>query len=132
MYESFSEMKFKITKIVGDGNCLFRAVSCYEYKHRRFYFRLRERAVEEIFRKWDVNKYFVDNGYDDIEENYMRKVSYCEEMLKLGTYGATVEISSLASILNIDFHLYHRQEADGISDQKLSIIYTKSCIMYHV
>lgn len=100
-------MKFKRTKVKGDGNCLFRAVSSFLYGHERFFFRLRERAVTEIYNKWNSYCNYLDV---DHPEN-VRKTPYCRDMAKNGTYATTVEIMALSEVLKVTFHVFHIDEA---------------------
>ncbi len=43
---------FRRIKITGDGNCLFRAVSQFLYRHQNQHKELREEAVSYIYTHW--------------------------------------------------------------------------------
>lgn len=100
LYERYS--------IIGDGNCLFRAVSLYMYGTQENHMTLRFKAVTYLREHWkDVKNHLV------IDRERMRdEEMYCREMETYGTYGTSVECFALSEVLQRNMVIF-LQERNG-------------------
>lgn len=88
------------TSIVGDGNCMFRAVSCALYDNQNWYKNLRERAVG----------YIIENPalfLDDIENfNNQSLEDYCAFMSVDRNWGDEIMIYAMALCEDLSITVY--------------------------
>lgn len=94
-----------VRQIVGDGNCLFRAIS-YEVtlseEHHAFFRAaacsiLRDERYSSMFEAAHIPRQMSVNNYINVTN-----------MEKLGTWGTDVEIFALATLLNTKIVVYYR------------------------
>lgn len=84
--------KFCIDKIIGDGNCLFRAVSKSLFGSENFHDQVRQDTVSFMRRNEAVFRRYIDG---DIEK-------HMEDMKRLATWGTEAEIFAMASLYSRD------------------------------
>lgn len=105
---------FVRAEIIGDGSCLFRAVSLYIYGHQNHHKQIREESLEYIDLNWSELQDYVL-----IEDDQMRNMeNYKSYMAKTTTYGTSLEILALSETRKLNFHIYHKQrrtKADEIA-----------------
>ncbi|KAK6630193.1 hypothetical protein RUM43_004953 [Polyplax serrata] len=115
IYERFS--------IVGDGNCLFRAVSLYLYGTQEYHMMLRYKAVNYLREHWrDVKNHLVID-----RERLRDEDRYCTEMETYGTHGTSVECFALSEILqrNVVIYLQGRSSSRIIRPKTRPIIISR-------
>ncbi|CAG9760953.1 unnamed protein product [Ceutorhynchus assimilis] len=99
---------YTLSDIVGDGSCLFRAVSMYLYGHQKCHEQLKKIALGYIKENWSV---LQDHAL--IENDRMRDIEiYYENMKKTSVYGTSLEILALSETLSINFHINTRPEPE--------------------
>lgn len=91
-----NKKNFRIKKIIGDGNCLFRAISDQVYGTEDNHQIIREKCVEFIILKKNFFKDFIDGDFDE----------YVEEKKHLGEWGDDVEIEALSEIYFRPIEIY--------------------------
>src|SRR5438552_1562077 len=79
----------EIVPIIGDGNCLFRAVSFCMYGTQNFHQDVRAAVVQNVIQKWSFYENFLE-GVDRTE--------YEKFMGQNGEYGGEVELHSIADV----------------------------------
>ncbi|EEB14010.1 conserved hypothetical protein [Pediculus humanus corporis] len=85
---------FERHPIIGDGNCLFRAISLYLYGTQDHHMLLRYKAVAYLREHWkDVKNHLVID-----RERLRDEDRYCREMETYGTYGTSVECFALSEL----------------------------------
>ncbi|GAA5942983.1 OTU domain-containing protein [Sporobolomyces koalae] len=82
--------------ILGDGNCLFRALSDQMFGSPNHHLQLREQICGELDERGDRYRLFVDE--DDYQGGWQ---GYVREMKQPGTYGTNIELSAFV-------HLFQR------------------------
>ena len=93
---------FEIHEVVGDGNCLFRAVSLYLFGTEDEHMTVRHDAVSYVRRNWkDLHEHLVIT-----DPNLKDQRSYCYYMRQEKTYGTSVEILALSEVHELNFNLY--------------------------
>lgn len=97
----------KIINIVGDGACLFRAISFHLFGTQNYNFEVRKQIVEYVLIYWDN---FSILSQDENGDNYKTKEEYKKEMLKKNTYGSICELAAAANIYKLVFEVYRNNE----------------------
>ncbi len=54
--------------IEGDGNCLFRAVSLYLYRHQNCHMKIRSESVDYVRKNWNSFKNFIFVENEDLKD----------------------------------------------------------------
>ncbi|KAI5195271.1 cysteine proteinase [Aureobasidium subglaciale] len=123
--------------ILGDGNCLFHALSDQLYGHQKEHQVIRSRVIGYMREHADYYKQFIDAqpgggtrrnpkrknvgsfsavaaapSEADIDHTFQ---NHLERMAKGGTYGDNMEISAFSSAYNVDVKIYQRDFAYMIS-----------------
>ncbi|CAF4377123.1 unnamed protein product, partial [Rotaria sp. Silwood2] len=91
--EQLSFIGLKKFKILGDGNCFFRAISHQLHRNQSAHSMIRSEAI----------KYLIENKNDFsqfIDETYLTIDNYIEQMSKYGTYADHIVITATAFIIN--------------------------------
>lgn len=116
-FEFFSFLKnqgFILTKIQGDGNCMFRAIADLvvnnEDKHKHY----RELAVQYISLKKEHFQSFLTTNEGSIQQ-------YLDTMSKNAVWGGHIELLALSAALNRSIYVYNdKQECNIIKNQSPS------------
>ncbi|KAF4308754.1 Ovarian tumor otubain [Botryosphaeria dothidea] len=142
-------------EILGDGNCLFNALSDQLYGHQAAHREIRERTVEYMRDHASEFKAFISvnpgggvrrnpkrknvGAYstpynqqapteEEIEQTFQR---HLETMAKGGTWGDNVEVQAFARAFDVTVKIYHRDFAYYVTpfqdEQKRTIVH----IAYH-
>ncbi|EGG00290.1 uncharacterized protein MELLADRAFT_118089 [Melampsora larici-populina 98AG31] len=90
--EQLGKMGLYLSNTMGDGNCLFRALSDQSFGHEDLHDRIRQEVCDYLERNVEKYKDFVDT---DEEESWETRLM---EMRKLGTYGGHLELSAFANL----------------------------------
>lgn len=142
-------------EILGDGNCLFNALSDQLYGHQQAHWEIRERTVEYMRDHASEFKAFISvNPGGGVRRNPKRKnvgaysTPYSQQapteeqidetfnrhldtMAKGGTWGDNVEVQAFARAYNVTVKIYHRDFAYYVTpfhdEQKRIIVH----IAYH-
>ena len=124
--EQVSQLGFQMKPIVGDGHCLFRAVSsCLaslgkeEYNKADSYMDLRKLCADEIRSKPDF--YLPFSSYQTKEE--LEK--HCDIIEKTAEWGDALEVSALANALHLTIIVHSlglppQKYGDGASEINIS------------
>ena len=86
-----------IIPIIGDGNCLFRSISCFVYGTEDLYARVRREIYNEVVLR--------SNNYPGLVLKLVQSMhinEYIPHMKENGFFGGELEISIAASIYNIN------------------------------
>lgn len=90
--EQLAQMGLYAAHTLGDGNCLFRALSDQMFGMPEEHARIRQEVCDYLERNEQRYRAFVDT---DEEESWERRLV---EMRKLGTYGGHLELSAFANL----------------------------------
>lgn len=96
-----------VISIVGDGACLFRAISYVLYGDENSAEEIREQIVEHVVTHWDE---FVIQTYDRSGNNYSSAEDYFAEMSLNYTYGSACELTAAGQIYPYLFEVYRDGE----------------------
>ena len=100
---------FRIRRIVGDGNCLFRAISLYVHNTQERHIELRSDAVLYVRRHWnELKDHLLLRPGESSDQR-----SYVYRMRQAGTYGTSVEILAMSEILKQNFVIYAEDHKIG-------------------
>lgn len=144
------------SSILGDGNCLFNALSDQLYGHQNEHHTIRSRVIEYMRNHAAYYKQFIDvHPGGGIRRNPKRKNAgaysspanvappseadidrvfegHLQSMARGGTYGDNMEISAFSSAFDVDVKIYQRDFAYMVSgggdESKRSVAH----IAYHV
>uniref|UniRef100_A0A7S3LQP4 Ubiquitin thioesterase OTU n=1 Tax=Aplanochytrium stocchinoi TaxID=215587 RepID=A0A7S3LQP4_9STRA len=112
--------RFQVFKVTGDGSCLFRSVAAgytllhkrnemkLDYKreeHEKMSYKLRQKAVEELVKRKDEVKWFVEGDFD----------TYVENMKNKNVWGGETELIMLTHVLKHPIAVYMHEENDESS-----------------
>ena len=88
-----------VIQIIGDGNCLFRAISyCVYNKEQKFFRIVRKTVVDHIVREWSkFCDYIVGQDSPEVYKEYMNTN---------GQNGTCVEIQAATEVYNITIQVY--------------------------
>ncbi|KAK5648188.1 hypothetical protein RI129_003080 [Pyrocoelia pectoralis] len=92
-----------VVPIVGDGACLFRAISYLIYGTQEMSIEVRKSIVRYVSDNWD--NYSVIS-HDRNGDNYSTSAEYIAEMLQPSTYGSLCELLAAGQIFNFVFEVY--------------------------
>lgn len=94
-------------KILGDGNCLFRAFSYFLYNTQEKHRNVRLKIVSYILSNWDFYQPFIigDESYNQI---LLNQNAYKVYMSTDSKYGGEVEIQAFVNKYNIYVEVHHR------------------------
>ncbi|KAK5165067.1 uncharacterized protein LTR77_009164 [Saxophila tyrrhenica] len=150
-----SSLGLYAANIVGDGNCLFNALSDQIYGDQNQHSAIRARVIEYMREHGDYYKQFIDvNPGGGIRRNPKRKnagaysspanyvppsadeidrvfQSHLQTMARGGVYGDNMEISAFSSAFSIDVKIYQRDFAYMISGSGDGVQRQVAHIAYH-
>ncbi|XP_019262688.1 PREDICTED: OTU domain-containing protein 5-like isoform X1 [Nicotiana attenuata] len=86
----------EVKKMLGDGNCLFRAVADQVYGDSEAYDLVRQMCIDYMERERDHFSQFITEGF----------TSYCKRKRRDKVYGNNVEIQALCEMYNRPIHIY--------------------------
>ena len=91
---------FLIKKVVGDGNCMFRAFSDQIYGSEKYHNVLREKCMDYLVVQKRFFEQFIEGDFD----------SYINEKRKNGIWGDDIELEALSEIYNRPIEIYSGSE----------------------
>ena len=97
--ENISNMNLFIKDIVGDGNCMFRAISDQVYGSEEKYDLLRQKCIDYLLIERDFFEQFVEGGKNGFDE-------YINMKRKNGVWGDDIELQALSEIYNRPIEIY--------------------------
>ena len=97
--ENISNMNLFIKDIVGDGNCMFRAISDQVYGNEEKYDLLRQKCMDYLLIERDFFEQFVEGGKNGFDE-------YINMKRKNGVWGDDIELQALSEIYNRPIEIY--------------------------
>ena len=97
--ENISNMNLFIKDIVGDGNCMFRAISDQVYGSEEKYDLLRQKCMDYLLIERDFFEQFVEGGKNGFDE-------YINMKRKNGVWGDDIELQALSEIYNRPIEIY--------------------------
>ncbi|KAJ0973390.1 hypothetical protein J5N97_021349 [Dioscorea zingiberensis] len=86
----------EIKRMVGDGNCLFRAVADQVYGDPEAYDMARQMCIDYMERERDHFSQFITEGF----------TSYCKRKRRDQVYGNNTEIQAFSEMYNRPIHIY--------------------------
>lgn len=92
-----------IVSIIGDGACLFRAISYCIYGDQLLAREMREQIVEHVVDNWEE---FAVLSCDRFGNNYASAADYFADMSLLHTYGSLCELVAAGQIFPFVFEVY--------------------------
>ncbi|XP_071575058.1 uncharacterized protein [Temnothorax nylanderi] len=96
-----------IVPIIGDGACLFRALSYLMYNTQLMARDVREIIVSHVVDNWEE---FSIMSHDSLGNNYNSSSEYLDEMSKLFTYGGLCELVAAGQLFGFVFEVYRNGE----------------------
>ena len=91
---------FLIKKVVGDGNCMFRAFSDQVYGSEKYHNVLREKCMDYLVIQKRFFQEFIEGDFD----------CYINEKRKDGIWGDDIELEALSEIYNRPIEIYSGSE----------------------
>lgn len=101
-----SGKRFLRSDIVGDGSCLFRAISLYLYGSQDQHQQIRMSTTNYIHDNWPALKIYVVTN----DERSKDAQTYCQYMSQNSTYGTSLEIHAISENYYLNICVYLRQE----------------------
>ncbi|KAM0940394.1 putative ubiquitinyl hydrolase 1 [Dioscorea sansibarensis] len=86
----------EVKRMIGDGNCLFRAVADQVYGDPEAYDMARQMCVDYMERERDHFSQFITEGF----------TSYCKRKRRDKAYGNNAEIQAFSEMYNRPIHIY--------------------------
>ena len=93
---------FRKTKITGDGNCLFRAISKAMYNTEDEHIKLRKDAVKHIHESKEKYKPYIDTSFD----KHIQNMAHTDGLTE--SWGTEAEILALTEILQRSIEVYSK------------------------
>lgn len=87
---------YEVKKMMGDGNCLFRAVADQVYGDSELYDLVRQMCIDYMEQERDHFSQFITEGF----------TSYCKRKRRDKVYGNNVEIQVMCEMYNRPIHIY--------------------------
>lgn len=118
-----SEQQRSLDVIVGDGNCLFRAIAKELFGDQKHHVKLREILMDYITTNSNSFKQFLTS----CPEGGM--MEHCSRVRKLGTFATQVEIYAFSHFLNMPIYVY---TMTGLASTWKWLLYSPNRILkYH-
>lgn len=96
-----------IVPIIGDGACLFRAISYLMYDTQVMASEVREQIVSHVVANWEE---FAVLSHDSNGDNYSSATEYFADMSRPFTYGSLCELMAAAKLFPWIFEVYRNNE----------------------
>ncbi|KMQ94253.1 p87 vp80 [Lasius niger] len=96
-----------VVPIVGDGECLFRALSYVMYGNKNLGREVREQIVDHVVENWDE---FSIMSHDSDGNNYASADAYFDDMSRPYTYGGLCELTTAGQLFKLAFEVYRNGE----------------------
>lgn len=112
----------QIVKILGDGNCFFRAISYQIHKHEDSHFELRVQSMNYIRMNKTEFEDFLNTEYNNIDE-------YINRMSKLNTYADNLVIRATAIIIKRNIVIHRARDIPSListeqnTNEQVHIVY---------
>ena len=103
--EKLSTREPRVTKIKGDGNCLFRALCLAITGWETGHLKIRQLVCDHIQEVGPYSSRDSSEGPSYLQESGMRKDT---------VFGTDVEIFSAAQVLSTDIYVYHKYGTNGL------------------
>ncbi|XP_061343831.1 OVARIAN TUMOR DOMAIN-containing deubiquitinating enzyme 6-like isoform X2 [Gastrolobium bilobum] len=87
---------YEVKRMMGDGNCLFRAVADQVYGDSELYDLVRQMCIDYMEQERDHFSQFITEGF----------TSYCKRKRRDKVYGNNVEIQAMCEMYNRPIHMY--------------------------
>ena len=98
--------KIENVTVTGDGNCLYRCMSCYLYETEEKFNEIRMKIYSEAkSNKDNIKQFFLENNTDDIIVN-TKINTYIEKIKENKFYGGIIEISIFINLYKVNVSLY--------------------------
>ena len=114
--------------VLGDGNCLYRAISRSLCGNENLHTLIRLKTATEII----INRKYYDTGrrsyVDLINDNRIIVTDYkklVEDTLKLGSYSEMIHIYAISAVLNVPIRSYYPPQ---LQPELASDAYTKKVV----
>ncbi|XP_062621669.1 uncharacterized protein LOC134283235, partial [Saccostrea cucullata] len=91
-------------KIIGDGNCFFRAVSFSLANSEDFHYVIRNAVCEHIIENKELFQPFLRDGVESVQSHLSST-----QMSQEGSWATEVEIYATAHLLNVDIYTFSRE-----------------------
>ncbi|KAL1453548.1 hypothetical protein WDU94_009880 [Cyamophila willieti] len=117
--------KFIIHPILGDGNCLFRAISLRLFGTEEQHLIVRQQTVNYVEKEWHEFGSFIPVPPGSNSSTVAS--AYCASMRRPSTYGTEIELMAIAKSYNVSISVY-RSETAGKSSYSDDRTYTKQQI----
>lgn len=122
---------FLIKKVVGDGNCMFRAFSDQVYGSEKYHNVLREKCMDYLVVQKRFFQPFIEGDFD----------CYINEKRKDGIWGDDIELEALSEIYNRPIEIYsgsvkplrcfHEDKKLYLNNTNKGIVITPIRLSYH-
>ncbi len=100
--------EFNIENVIGDGNCLFRAISLFLYGHENCHGEIRKEVVKYTAEHWETLKSFI--FIDD--DNLKSKQNYLKYMSTDGVFGTSLELHVISLIRRLQIFIFNRKKVN--------------------
>ena len=100
-------------RIKGDGNCLFRAISFFEYNHQENHLELRCNIIDYIICNRIVFEQYISSNEGIFDD-------YISNMRKEGIWGTYCEVIAYSKLRNINIHVHILNNEDQIINQNVN------------
>lgn len=98
---------YQIIKMIGDGNCLFRAISYLIYNCQEKHLEVRMSIVKYICANWNKFKLLTVNAEQNV---YNDANEYYNSMSVPGIYGSISEVIGASIVFNINILVYNEKK----------------------
>ena len=100
-------------RIKGDGNCLFRAISFFEYNHQENHLVLRCNIIDYMICNRVLFVHYISSNEGSFDD-------YISNMRKEGIWGTYCEVIAYSKLRNINIHLHILNNEDQIINQNVN------------
>ena len=109
---------FSVVSTLGDGNCLFRALSYCIHKNQQYFHLIRKSIVNYITNHWDDFSYNIVTVTNLYEIAIQSADDYKRYMLQNGTYGGHVELVAASHLFKCNIHVMVKDEINCIDNEE--------------
>ena len=115
VYVTIENQNFVLSRIIGDGNCLYRSIAHAIYGSQNYHDRVRQETMDYARVNWKRYKHLIQTYYPNKSKSCDEYISY---MRRSSIWGGHPEVAMAANFYEIPVHTWNK---NNIANKKFYI-----------